>query len=456
MATMIESPLSKLSDDQIEELGKEFDAIHDEVFGELGDRDRRYITSMIEMHRRLLVMGRVVLLASRTRPGWAVGTSMLSLAKILENMEIGHNVMHGQWDWMNDPYIHSSTWDWDSASTAEAWKHSHNYVHHTYTNIRGKDKDLGYEIMRIDPHQRWNPVYLFQPFYNLVLAAFFEWGVAMHDLDFELIRTGEKTKAQIKREVKGMLRKGREQIVKDYIAWPLVSALAAAAFDAATGALEKPSRRQRIARRARRGLRVTRQDRLADLATTALRGGASTYTATVKADFTANVVRNVWAYAIIFCGHFPDQTYTFSKEEVEDESRGGFYVRQLLGAANIEGGPMFHVLSGNLGFQVEHHLYPDMPSTRYAEIAPRVKDICARYELPYNTGPFFKQIGQVQRTILRLAFPGGKPRPKPGPYRGDDRVQASSNGHRNGQPGKNGSGPEQPTDGVRVSMPDKD
>ena len=82
-------------------------------------------------------------------------------------MEIGHNVLHGQWDWMNDPYIHSSTWDWDTASTSEAWKHSHNYVHHTFTNIRGKDRDLGYEIMRIDPHQRWHPVYLFQPLYNL-------------------------------------------------------------------------------------------------------------------------------------------------------------------------------------------------------------------------------------------------------------------------------------------------
>jgi len=173
MATMIESPLARLTAEQIEELGKEFDAIHDEVFDELGDRDRRYITSMIEMHRRLVVMSRIVLLGSRYKPAWIAGTSMLSLAKILENMEIGHNVMHGQWDWMNDPQINSSSWDWDSASTAEAWKHSHNYVHHTYTNIRGKDRDLGYEIMRIDPHQKWNPVYLSQPFYNLLLAAFF-------------------------------------------------------------------------------------------------------------------------------------------------------------------------------------------------------------------------------------------------------------------------------------------
>ena len=204
------------------------------------------------MHRRLVVLGRVLLLASRRRPAWLAGTTLLSMAKILENMEIGHNVMHGQWDWMNDPQISSSTWDWDSASTAEAWKHSHNYVHHTYTNIRGKDRDLGYEIMRIDPHQKWHPVYLLQPFYNLVLAAFFEWGVASHDLDFEAIKKGEKSKEQLRREVKGMLRKGREQIVKDYLAWPLISALANAAVHAGLAAGRRPSLRERAARRLRR------------------------------------------------------------------------------------------------------------------------------------------------------------------------------------------------------------
>jgi NADPH-dependent stearoyl-CoA 9-desaturase len=157
---LIESPLAKLSDEQIETLGRVFDQMHDEVYESLGDRDRRYIVAMIELHRRLAVLGRAVLIASRVKLPWLAGTTALSLAKILENMEIGHNVLHGQWDWMNDPQIHSSTWDWDTASTAEAWKHSHNYIHHTYTNILGKDKDLGYEIMRIDPHQKWHPVYL--------------------------------------------------------------------------------------------------------------------------------------------------------------------------------------------------------------------------------------------------------------------------------------------------------
>ncbi len=397
--TLIESPLAHLSAEQIEELAREFDAIHDDVYNDLGERDRRYIESMIEMHRRLLVMSRVLLLFSRNRPAWLAGTGSLSLAKILENMEIGHNVLHGQWDWMNDPYIHSSTWDWDTASTSEAWKHSHNYVHHTFTNIRGKDRDLGYEIMRIDPHQRWHPVYLLQPLYNLVLASFFEWGVAVHDLDFEAIRKGEKSKAQVKREFKGILGKARSQVVKDYVAWPLMSGLATAAIDIARG---------------RRGQ--------------AARSGARAFRSTAKANFTANMVRNVWSYAIIFCGHFPDQTYTFGEEEATDEERGAWYVRQLAGAANIEGSALFHVISGNLGYQVEHHLFPDMPSTRYAEIAPRVKEICERYALPYNTGPFLTQLGMVQRTILRLAFPGGRPRPKPGPYRGGDETSASTSG----------------------------
>jgi linoleoyl-CoA desaturase len=353
-------------------------------------------------------------------------------------MEIGHNVLHGQWDWMNDPQIHSSTWDWDTASTAEAWKHSHNYIHHTYTNIRGKDRDLGYEVMRIDPHQKWHPVYLAQPFYNVLLAFLFEWGVAVHDLDFDAIRSGEKPKAQVLKELKGIAGKARTQIVKDYVAWPLVSALAAGGVSLAAESLRATRGRTRAGTakkalgRVKRLRRRQRKEVARDIGLAVLRRGATTYRATLAANLTANVVRNVWSYAIIFCGHFPDQTYTFSQDEVADESRGAWYVRQLVGAANIEGSGFFHVASGNLGYQVEHHLFPDMPSSRYAEIAPRVKAICERYGLPYNIGPFSQQLGMVQRTILRLAFPDGSPQPKPGPYHGGD--DDASAAQRNGRP----------------------
>ena len=436
-SSTIESPLAHLSAEEIEALGREFEVIHEEVFESLGDRDRKYIVGMIALHRRLAVLGRALLIASRFRPVWALGMSALSAAKILENMEIGHNVLHGQWDWMNDPQIHSSTWDWDTASTAEAWKHSHNYIHHTYTNIRGKDRDLGYEIMRIDPYQKWHPVYLAQPVYNVLLAFLFEWGVAVHDLDFDAIRRGEKPKEQVLKELKGIAGKARAQIVKDYVSWPLVSALVAGGASLAAESLRATRRRTRARKalgRVKRLRRRQRKDVARDIGLAVLRRGATTYRATLAANLTANVVRNVWSYAIIFCGHFPDQTYTFSQDEVTDESRGAWYVRQLVGAANIEGGAFFHVASGNLGYQVEHHLFPDMPSSRYAEVAPRVKAICERYGLPYNIGPFSQQLGMVQRTILRLAFPGGSPQPKPGPYQGGDDDASASAVQHNGRP----------------------
>src|SRR5438270_5518075 len=245
-----DNPLRRLAPEQLEQLGREFDAIHEEVYADLGERDARYIRSIIARHRQLALAGRALLLGSRRRPLWLLGTVSLSLAKILENMEIGHNVMHGQWDWMNDPDINSRNWDWDTASPADAWRHSHNYEHHTFTNIRGKDRDLGYEIMRIDPHQKWHPVYLLQPVYNLVLMGFFEWGVALHDLNTEALRSGEKSRGQALAELRVIGGKARRQAVKDYVSFPALSG--------------------------RRG-----------------------FGKTLAANFTANIIRNVWAHSII-------------------------------------------------------------------------------------------------------------------------------------------------------------
>ena len=420
-----ENPLHRLTAEQIEELGREFEELHEQVKADLGDRDAKYIRSMIAFQRRLALIGRAELVASRWRIPWALGAATLGMAKILENMEIGHNVLHGQWDWMNDPVINSRAWDWDTASTAESWRHSHNYIHHTYTNIIGKDRDLGYEIMRIDPAQKWHPVYLLQPFCNVLLSLLFEWGVAVHDLDLEAIRAGEKGMDEVREDLKGIAGKARAQILKDYIAWPVISgavmALIEVAIFSAKERADQDSRKPTVqAKRVGRKLRRRRES----FGTNVLRqlverrSFREPFKRTLTANVVANLIRNVWSYAIIFCGHFPDQTYTFTQEETSDETRGAWYVRQLTGAANIDGGPVFHVISGNLGYQVEHHLFPDMPSTRYGEIAPKVREICEHYELPYNSGPFHQQLGMVQRTILRLAFPGGKARPKPGPYKG--------------------------------------
>ena len=159
-----QSPAAHLTAEDVENIGRELDALRERVIESRGERDAAYIRRVIAVQRGLELGSRAVLLAGgKRRPAWVLGTAGLSLAKILDNMEIGHNVLHGQWDWMRDPKIHSSTWDWDHSSPPEQWKRAHNETHHKYTNIVGKDNDLGYGIMRVDEEQPWQPRHLAQP-----------------------------------------------------------------------------------------------------------------------------------------------------------------------------------------------------------------------------------------------------------------------------------------------------
>jgi NADPH-dependent stearoyl-CoA 9-desaturase len=351
--------LEHLTPEDLDDIGRELDAIRDEVMADLGERDAAYIRKVVKVQRGLEGAGRAALLVSLFPPAWLAGTTALAVAKVLENMELGHNVMHGQWDWMRDPEIHSTTWEWDNVSAAEGWKKSHNFEHHTYTNIVGKDRDLGYTLLRLDADQPWKPFHLAQPLYNVVLAVAFQWGVALYDLELDEARKGRKPWSRVVSDVGRLGRKAARQIAKDYVAWPLLSG---------------PS------------------------AVPALLG-----------NLTANVVRNVWTHTVIFCGHFPDgaETFDFNESDLDGESRGGWYVRQLLGSCNVDGPPVLHLMTGNLSYQIEHHLFPDLPSNRYAEVAPRVRALCERYGLPYVSGPLPKQYAQVVRKILRMSLPGG-------------------------------------------------
>ena len=139
-------------------------------------------------------------------------------------MEIGHNILHGQWDWMRDPKIHSTTWEWDSATPAEQWKHSHNELHHTYTNVIGKDNDLGYGIMRVDEDQPWHPFYLAQPVWNFVNMLFFEYGIAAYDLELGADDQEEADQGPgVPERLKQVLHKIKKQAAKDYLVHPALS-----------------------------------------------------------------------------------------------------------------------------------------------------------------------------------------------------------------------------------------
>jgi NADPH-dependent stearoyl-CoA 9-desaturase len=350
--------IPELTHEQIESFGEELDAIRRHVVADLGERDADYIRKVIRAQRGLEVAGRGLLFAGFLPPAWLGGVTALSLSKILDNMEIGHNVMHGQYDWMNDPDLTSKGFEWDTACPGDQWRHSHNYMHHTHTNIVGKDRDIGYGVLRMSEDQRWHPYYLGNPLYATLLAIFFQYGVALHDLELERVIAGKASLTEKRGMIRSIWGKVRQQSLKDYVLFPLL-----------TG----PS------------------------APLTLAGNA-----------TANLTRNLWAFTIIFCGHFPDGTQEFTEQETEEETRGQWYYRQLLGSANLTGGKLFHALSGNLSFQIEHHLFPDIPAHRYAEISVEVREICERFGLPYNSGPLGRQFGSVVRKICRLALPDGR------------------------------------------------
>jgi len=344
-----------LTPEQVEALGAELDDLRRRTVADLGQRDCDYIDGVVGAQRRLELAGRALLFAGFLPPAWLAGTVALSLSKILDNMEVGHNVMHGQYDFLGDPELVGSRFEWDTACPAEQWRHTHNYEHHTFTNILGKDRDVGYAIIRVTPEQPWKPHNLANPLYAAALATLFQYGVMLHGVEVEKITRGDKDRADLISQLREVGRKFSGQSLKDYVLFPLLT------------------------------------------------GPSAPFT--FGANLTANFVRNVWAFTIIFCGHFPDGVATFTEEEAEGETRGQWYLRQMLGSANIEGSQIFDVMSGNLSYQIEHHLFPDLPAHRYAEMSVEVREICERYGLTYNSGGLVRQFGSVVRKIVRLALP---------------------------------------------------
>ncbi|MBV9722311.1 MAG: fatty acid desaturase [Mycobacterium sp.] len=348
-----------LTDADIDNLAVELDAIRQDIEDSRGGRDARYIRRTIAAQRTLEVAGRVLLAASKRRSAWWAGAVTLAVAKIVENMEIGHNVMHGQWDWMNDPEIHSSTWEWDMNGASKHWRYTHNFVHHKYTNILGMDDDVGYGMLRVTRDQPWKRFNLLNPLFNMLLALGFEWGVGLQHIEIGKIVKKRMEHTEARERIDEFLAKAGRQVFKDYVAFPALTSLSPGA----------------------------------------------TYSSTLKANAVANVIRNLWANAVIFCGHFPDGAEKFTKTDMIGESKGQWYLRQMLGSANFDAGPALRFMSGNLSHQIEHHLFPDLPSNRYAEISVRVREVCDKYDLPYTTGSFLLQYAKTWRTIAKLALP---------------------------------------------------
>lgn len=357
------STLSRnLSPEEQERFAAEIDAVRERAVADIGEKDARYIRRIVKAVRYTNAAGRLLMMAWFSPPLWLLGVLLLGFAKILDNMELGHNVMHGQYDWMGDPSLSGKTFEWDLVGTSDHWRKTHNYMHHTYTNIKGVDEDIGYGVLRLFPEQRWRPFFLGQPIYAVIFALLFQWGVAIQELRLGLLFNGKKSMKDFKIEFEPTQRKMLGQLFKDYVFFPLLA-----------GPL---------------------------------------FLSVFIGNFIANGIRNVWTFSIIFCGHFTQDAEIFPKSVLKNESRGHWYMRQIRGSSNLSGGKLFNIMSGNLSHQIEHHLFPDIPAWRYEQMSVEVKAICQRYGQHYNEGSFFKQYAQVIWRILRHALPSRSTRPE--------------------------------------------
>jgi fatty acid desaturase len=356
--------VSKPSKQTLEGFAKELDEVRSETLKKVGTEDAKYIRRLIAIQRSCEIAGRILMVMGFISPLlWVLAVLLLASAKILDNMEIGHNVLHGQYDWMNDPNINSRKFEWDIAGDSGSWKRYHNHEHHTYTNVIGKDRDFGYGIFRLSDDLPWRPKNRWQIFSYLGLSTFFEAGIAYHEVAAERIFMGKRRKSSslpISREQlkKDFFSKIGRQTFKDYIFFPLLC------------------------------WPVALQVLLGNL--------------------IANLIRNWWTSTIIFCGHFTEEAHTFTEEEIQNETQGEWYFRQILGSSNLEGNKLFHIATGHLSCQIEHHLFPDVPARHYPDMAKEVQEICKKYEIPYNTGRFFEQYKTVVERVLKYSRPTPK------------------------------------------------
>lgn len=351
------SKSAHLTPEQTEEFGRRVEQIRQDVMQSLGEQDAKYIYKVRNFVRYTEIASRGMLMfGGWIPPVWLLGTGLLGISKIVENMELGHNIMHGQFDWLNEPSLNGNTYDWDTIASGDDWRETHNYVHHTYTNIVGKDHDVGYGILRVSDQQKWEPRHLFNIPLALQLMFFFEWYVGVQNLHLEdALVYKTKSWKQVWKDSAKVRKKATRQVLKDYVFFPVIS--------------------------------------------------GPMFLTVFAGNVVANIIRNLWSSAVIFNGHFTEDAETFEPDNTDTETKAEWYLRQIRGSSNFSGTEWLHFMSGNLSHQIEHHLFPDMPANRYKEVAPKIKALCAEYGINYNEANFMRQFWSVWVRLAKCSLP---------------------------------------------------
>jgi linoleoyl-CoA desaturase len=292
--------------------------------------------------------------------GFAVGTAALTAHKLLELMEIGHMALHGAYDDIAPgERFASQTFRWKAPIDEASWRMGHNVRHHQHTNIEGKDPDLNFGVLRLSPRVPYRLAHALQPVTNLASWLGFATAINLH--------------------VTGMLDIYLHEAAKSDVL---------------------PDRTPATLRSARRAFRskFVRYYGREFVFFPALAGPF--FGKVLLANVLSDVGRDLYAGAIIYCGHVGATDYA---RNTEPECRAHWYVMQVEAARDVELPNVLSILAGGLDLQIEHHLFPRLPPNRLREIAPRLRAICEAHGVRYRSASWPQTLRSVLGELQRMS-----------------------------------------------------
>lgn len=351
----------KREDDTVERVaafGRAIDALRREIESEVGAEDADHIRRIGNLSKRLEIVGRSLIHFSFEPFSWSLGTATLCAHKTLELMEIGHMALHGAYDGLpNSERYQSESFRWKAPIDEASWKLGHNVRHHQYTNVQGRDPDLNFGRLRLSPRIPFQGAHVLQPWTNVLSWFGFATAINLH--------------------VTGILDVYLKEAPSEVLTDREPSTIRAA-------------QRKFVAKWARYYGR--------ELGLFPLLAGPF-FPKVLVANLLSEVGRDLIAGAIIYCGHVGARDFP---QGYEPPTRADWYVMQVEAARDVQLPEWLSIMCGALDLQIEHHLFPRLPPNRLRQIAPRVRELCAKHGVTHRTDTWPNTLRSVLSELRRL------------------------------------------------------
>jgi fatty acid desaturase len=90
---------------------------------------------------------------------------------------------------------------------------------------------------------------------------------------------------------------------------------------------------------------------------------------------------------------------------LNDADQLDFLRRQVLTSRNVRGSRLVDFLLGGLNYQIEHHLFPNLPRPNLRRAQPLVRAFCTQHGLPYTEASLFGSYAQAFRHLHAVGAP---------------------------------------------------